>query len=377
MSFFRPHRLAAIIVAIAAIAWVVTGEFSAIGTAQSETAESSSDVSEVEGAKEETSPPDDEPAIRVVSVLVPEFVDHARPIRLSGQTAPDKHAVLAARAEGIIASLDLQKGTSVTAGMVVMTLEGPETLARAEVARIALDQRERELSVAERLYSGGNTPEIKLITARSARDAAAAEVSLANAAIDRLELKAPFSGLIDSVEVELGEWIPAGSAVATLISLDPIIVRAEVSEIDIDHIEIGSVANISLVNGAKLQGEIRFIAREASSETRTFPVEIELPNPDNTLFSGMTADVEVFAKGVRAVVVPRSVITLSEAGEIGLRVVDAENVTAFVPVGIIDDTLDGLVVTGVPEDVRIIVAGQDLVRDGDVVEVSDAEQASE
>jgi membrane fusion protein, multidrug efflux system len=112
---------------------------------------------------------------------------------------------------------------------------------------------------------------------------------------------------------------------------------------------------------------VRLVAREASAETRTFPVEIELPNPGNAIPSGMSAEVELLADAVRAVVVPRSVITLADNGELGLRVVGDDDIAHFVPVAIIDDTEAGLVVTGVPDSVRIIVAGQDLVRDGDKV----------
>jgi multidrug efflux system membrane fusion protein len=117
---------------------------------------------------------------------------------------------------------------------------------------------------------------------------------------------------------------------------------------------------------------VRLVAREASAQTRTFPVEVALPNPALALSAGMTAEVFLSAATVRAVEVPRSVITLSEGGELGLRVVGADNLAAFAPITIIDDTPEGLMVTGVPEGVRIITAGQDLVRNGDMVEVAAA-----
>jgi multidrug efflux system membrane fusion protein len=85
----------------------------------------------------------------------------------------------------------------------------------------------------------------------------------------------------------------------------------------------------------------------------------------------MTAEVTLFAKPIPAIIVPRSVITLSEKGEIGLRIVGADNIAQFQVVALVDDTPDGLVVGGVPDDVRIIVAGQDLVRNGDEVIVTD------
>lgn len=345
-----------------AVAWIATGEFSSVGSAQ--TAEGKESPTPAAPAA------DAAPLVRTVSAVEPVFIDHARAIRLSGITEADKRVELAARAEGVIAALTLTKGGMVEAGSVIMTLEGPEAMAQEEIARIALDQKERDLGVAQKLFEGGSTSESNLTNARSARDAAAAELARARASADRLRLKAPFGGVVDTVSVELGEWVQTGTPVATILSLDPILVKAEVSEIDLSSIAVGSTAKVRLVNGTEMDGTVRLVAREASAQTRTFPVEIALPNPDLTLPSGMTAEVSLFAAPTRAVVVPRSVITLAEDGQLGLRVVGADNVAQFAAVQIIDDTPEGLVVTGVPDGVRIITAGQDLVRNGDKVEVA-------
>ena len=355
------HRIAAFCVMVAAGAWIATGEFSSVGSAQ--TAEGK------ESPTTETPAAEKAPLVRTVQAVEPVFVDHARAIRLSGITEADKRVELAARAEGVIASLTMTKGGMVGAGAVVMELEGPETLAQEEIARIALEQKERDLEVAEKLFEGGSTSESNLTNARSARDAAQAELNRAHAAADRLRLKAPFGGIVDTVSVELGEWVQTGTPVATILSLDPILVKAEVSEVDLSAVSVGSTAKVKLVNGTEMDGTVRLVAREASAQTRTFPVEIALPNPRMTLPSGMTAEVSLYAQPVRAVVVPRSIITLSDKGELGLRVVGADNVAQFAAVQIIDDTPDGLVVTGVPDGVRIITAGQDLVRNGETVEV--------
>ena len=354
------HRIAAFCVMVGAVAWIATGEFSSVGSA------------ETAGGKEsptEAAPAETAPLVRTVSAVEPKFVDHARAIRLSGITEADKRTDLAARAEGVIASLALSKGGMVEAGAVVMVLEGPETVAQEKIAEIALAQKERDLAVAEKLFQGGSTSESNLTNARSARDAAAAELARAQAAADRLRLKAPFGGIVDSVSVELGEWVQTGMPVATILSLDPILVKAEVSEVDLGSVAAGSTAKVRLVNGTEMDGTVRLVAREASAETRTFPVEIALPNPDLTLPSGMTAEVSLYAKPTRAVVVPRSIITLAEDGQLGLRVVGADNLAQFAAVTIIDDTPEGLVVSGVPEGVRIITAGQDLVQDGEKVDV--------
>lgn len=367
----RLHRIAAFCVLAAATAWVATGEFSSVGSAGGETVEASSGAAPG-AAPASAADPSPAPVLRTVAAMEPVFVDHARRIRLSGITAADKRAVLAARTDGIIHSLALVKGGTVARDALVMTLEGPETLAQAEIAAIALAQRDGELARAEQLYSGGNAPEIEVTNARSARDAARAELARARAAVDRLELRAPFAGVVDTLEVEVGEWVQGGAPVATVLALDPIVVAAEVSELDLGSLAVGATAVVRLANGETREGSIRLIAREATAETRTFPVEILLANPGLALPSGMTAEVELAAAPVRAVVVPRSVVTLSDGGALGVRVVGSDNVAGFAPVKILDDTAEGLVVTGVPADRRIITAGQDLVRDGETVEVASA-----
>jgi len=362
------HRAAAVFVLIAAGSWIATGKFSSVGSAQ----EAKAATETTPTVAPEAAPG---PILRTVSAVDPVFVDHARPIRLSGITAADKRAALAARAEGVIATLALTKGGMVEEGAIVMTLEGPETLAQAKIAEIALAQRISELEVAEKLFAGGNTSETALTNARSTKAAAEAELNRARAAVDRLELKAPFAGIVDTLEVELGEWAQTGTPVATILSLDPILVKAEVSEIDLASVSVGSVAKVRLVNGTTMDGTVRLVAREASPSTRTFPVEIALPNPDLTLPSGMTAEVQLFAPPVRAVIVPRSIITLSDTGDLGLRVVGADNLAQFAVIKVIDDTPEGLVVVGVPVGVRIITAGQDLVNNGDEVLVAPAVEA--
>ncbi len=363
------HRIAAFCVLAAAAAWIVTGEFSSVGSAE-EAAGATAPAAEA--AQSGTGP-----LVRTVEAIEPRFVDYARTIRLSGITAADKRAALAARVDGVIESLTLVKGGKVIGGEVVMSLEGPETEAQAKIAEITLAQRERDLERAQRLFAGGNTPEIEVTNAMSAREAAAAELARARAAVDRLRLKAPFDGIVDSLDVELGEWVQTGAPIATILALDPIVVMAEVSELDLASVSVGARAQLRLSTGTKLEGTVRLVAREASTQTRTFPVEIILPNPDLALSAGMTAEVLLSAATVRAVEVPRSVVTLSDTGQLGLRVVGADNIAAFAPVTIIDDTPDGLVVTGVPKDMRIITAGQDLVRDGDAVEVVAAEGISQ
>lgn len=366
LSKLKGHRVLAIIVLFAAAAWVATGRFAAVGSEEQATA-----VPAAVGA---------EPAVanlRTVAAVMPVFIDHAREIRISGETTPDKQVVLAARADGIVEKLGVKQGAEVTQGSLVMTLEGADVIAAVSAARAALNQATEQLTVGEALFSRGSLPELELTARRSAKSAAETALSQAKAAEDRLQLKAPFGGTVKSVDVEIGEWVQVGTPVATILALDPIVVKAEVSELDVGYVAVGSAAKLRLVDGTEMDGIIRHVARQASDVTRTFLVEVALPNADHNIPAGMTAELRVYAPPQPAVLVPRSIITMSETGVIGLRVLGADDVAGFAPISIIDDTEQGMIVTGLPQGVRVVVAGQDLVRDGDKVIVHEltAEEA--
>lgn len=372
MSFFTAHRVTAIVVLVISAAWVVTGEFSAVGSEELKTEHS-------EAAPEgEVVATDAGPALRTVAAVKPTFIDYARVIRISGATEADKQAVLAARSSGIVQELGAKQGEDVAANASVLRLEGPDVEAGVATAEAALEQANEKMTVGQKLFDKGSLSETELTSRRAAKSAAEAGLSQAIAAQDRLLLKAPFAGTVDSVDVELGEWVQAGTPIASILSLDPIVVKAEVSERDIAFVVNGSKAVVKLVDGVEHEGTIRHVARQADAKTRTFTVEVTVPNPDHKIPSGMTAEVRMFTTPQPAVLVPRSIITLNEDGIIGLRVVGADNIAAFAPVTVIDDGADGMMVTGVPKDLKVIVAGQDLVSDGDSVTVTEltAEQAA-
>ncbi|MBM3613946.1 MAG: efflux RND transporter periplasmic adaptor subunit [Alphaproteobacteria bacterium] len=359
-----PHRFLALVVFVAAALWVATGHFAAVG---SETPEP--------GATKAASEPVAETPKRTVAVVRAEVADYARQIRISGVTEADKLAVLAARSNGVVQELTAKPGDTVTQGAVVMLLEGEDVRAAVKTAEDQLAQAAEQLAVGEALNAKGSLPETQLTARRAAKSAAEGALSQAQADADRLSLVAPFSGTVDAVNVEEGEWVQQGTPIATLIALDPIIVKAEVAERDVIHVSVGAKARVRLVSGVELEGTVKHLARKASDKTRTFAIEVDLPNPEGAIPSGMTAELRLTAATQPALTVPRSVLTLNEAGQIGLRVVEEGDIAAFVPVELIDDIDGGFVVTGVPQGARVIVAGQDLVRDGDPVVVQELTRA--
>lgn len=362
MRKFRFHKLAALIVLVGFAAWMGTGKFSSVGSA-------ATDTKAPEAAAEQPKAP-----ARTVAVVKPPRVSHARAIRISGQTEADKRAVLATRVGGVIAELPVKQGQRVKAGDLVLMLDAEEKAAAVETARQVLVQREAEAAASQRLVESGNSPKLQADIARSALALAKSQLEAAQAELARNQVKAPFDGIVDRVPVELGSAVMAGSEVATILSLDPIVAKGEISERDLRYVKIGDTADVRLVSGETVQGTVRYISREASAATRTFRLEVAVPNAQHKVPAGMTAEITVRAEPADAVVLPRSVVTLSDSGDLGIRAADENGRVVFFPIDLIDDTANGLVLAGIPADARVIVAGQELVSEGDVVEPVAADQ---
>jgi membrane fusion protein, multidrug efflux system len=361
MPKFRLHKIAALVVLAGFAAWVATGKFSSVGSAS---AEAEAKPAQAEQPK---------PPVRTVAVIQPPHVMHARAIRMSGQTEADKRAVLAARVAGVIAELPVKEGERVRAGDLILRLDAEEKIAAVEMARQLLVQREAEAAAAERLHKSGNMAKLQLDNARSGLAAAKSQLKAATALLARDEVRAPFDGIVDRVNVELGSSVQQGGEVAIILNLDPVLGVGEVSERDLGHLKIGDDADIRLVNGETVKGKVRYISRDASPQTRTFRVEVAIPNGDGGVPAGMTAEITLRAAPVDAVVLPRSVVTLSGNGDLGIRTVDKDDKVAFHTIDLVDDTPDGLVLGGLPQGARIIVAGQDLVTEGDAVNAVEAD----
>lgn len=355
MAKLRFHQIAAVVVLIVFAVWVATGQFSSVGSAAQEKPQTPEKV-EVKAA-----PP-------TVAVVQPPHEMHSRAIRVAGHTEADKRSVLATRAGGIIAELPVKKGDRIKQGDLVLRLDTEGKKAAVETAKQLLAQRQAETAAAEKLAKSGNLPRLQLDQSRSALAQAQSQLEAAEADLERTRVFAPFNGLIDKVPVEQGASVAQGGEVATLIKLDPIIAVGQISEREIGYVRIGDEANIRLVDDRVVKGKVRYISRDAASETRTFRIEVAVPNEDYAIPAGMTTEIELAAQPTDSVMLPRSVITLGDKGALGIRAVDKEDKVVFYPIDLVDDTPNGLVLAGIPDDARVIVAGQELVTEGDVVD---------
>jgi multidrug efflux system membrane fusion protein len=190
--------------------------------------------------------------------------------------------------------------------------------------------------------------------------------SLGVVELNRTEVKAPFSGYIESI-VKPGNFLDRGQICATIIDLDPIKFVAEVPEIQVSKVNIGQEAIIELITNQRVNGNLTFVSKSASPKTKTFKIESEIVNSSGSIKDGVTATMTIRTDPVLAHRISPSILVLDDLGRIGVKVVNSNNVVEFSEVQIIEDLEEGLWISGLPDSVQIIVQGQGFVEDGQII----------
>jgi multidrug efflux system membrane fusion protein len=297
---------------------------------------------------------------------------------LRGRTEAARQVDVRAETSGLVVSEPLRKGASVEAGDLLCRLDPgtreialTEAEARLEEARARLADAEINERAALRLSEDGFAAETRVTAAQAAVQTARAGIQSAEAAIaaaqkelDRLEIRAPFGGLLESDSAEIGSLLQPGALCATVIQLNPIKLVGFAPETEVDRITIGAQAAGRLASGREVLGTVTFLSRSADPNTRTFRVEIEVPNGDMAIRDGQTTEIFIASDGAMAHLIPQSALTLNNEGQLGVRLVAADNTAAFAPVNVLRDTTDGIWVGGLEDEVSVIVVGQEFVTDG-------------
>jgi multidrug efflux system membrane fusion protein len=387
------------------------GEVTAEAAPEAATAQEPVAIAEVEAAQ--AADPVHVIAIRSEARDVPDAV------MVRGQSEAAREVEVRSETTGTVISEPLRAGTFVEAGQLLCEIDPgsrgaslaeaearlaaaraavpeaearvPEAQARVAEAEARLEEARINQNAASRLSEGGFASDTRVANASAALRAAEAalttaatgletvqfgiessraNVQTAEAAveqaqieIDKLSIKAPFAGLLETDTAELGALLQQGSPCATVVQLDPMKLVGFLPEAQVDRVEVGAQAGARLASGGETAGEVTFLSRSADDVTRTFRVEVTVPNPDLAIRDGQTVEMLIRTEAARAHLVPASALTLNDAGTLGLRVIE-DGVVGFTPATLIRDTPDGVLLGDLPDVTEVIVVGQEYVTEG-------------
>lgn len=296
-----------------------------------------------------------------------------RTLTLYGKSEASRRAVIRAEVAGKIVAISAQKGRYVTANTDLAKIEKsalPQQLAQAEAL---LSERLLNFNAAKSLNARGLLDRAALAAANSLLLAAETRVKQLQLELQRTTIVAPFAGMVQEKLAEQGDYLQVGDALFALDSLDPIIIRGDVTEHDIGQLQLGQAVSATLLSQEKIFGKISYIAAYSDPQSNTFRVEAEFANGDFKIRSGMSAELSIPLYSVAAIYISPAVLALDAQGNLGVKLVK-EGVVVFQGIDLVDADNDGVWLAGFSEAVDIITLGQGFVKPGDPVQAIAAEQ---
>jgi multidrug efflux system membrane fusion protein len=314
-----------------------------------------------------TAPPAGPPSVQ--AKLVPE-VERQYDLVIRGRTQATRTVVVRSETAGVVAEAPVLQGTFVKQGQVLCRLAVDARQAALDQARAM--QKSNQLTQqqnAELAKKGFRSP-AQVLVSQANLDASAAAVRQGEIALAQVNIKAPFGGVFDHREAEVGTYLAPGQPCGTMIEIDPLLIVGDAPETQAASLKIGAPATAKLVSGQMLHGRIRYVSHDADPQTRTYHLEVTVPNSRLDVRSGLSAEMHIGAGRGPAHLVPVSTLVLDSAGRQGVRYVLPDGRVAFAPVTIVEESHEGVWVTGLSGPVQLITVGQSYVADGQKVRVA-------
>ena len=357
----RKTYITAIVIAVATIAWLASGQFGA-GPDEATQLSISERNERATAAQEDRAP-------SRVRARVSTAIEQTAFAQVRGRTENKRTVDVRAETVGRVVDRPVELGDRVAVGDVLCRLSMDDRRPRLTEAQAAVRQAYIEYRGSLRLKSQGFQSETAIATARARLAAAQARQKSIELDIARTAVRAPIGGLVEVTHVEVGDYVQPGAGCVTLVDLDPMLLVGQITEKDVARVRIGEPAFGELATGERLSGTIGFIGQQADPTTRTYRVEIEVPNADYALRSGITADILIAAETTPAHHVSPALFALDDEGTVGIRTLDADNRVEFRRVEILRDDAEGVWVTGLPEVATIITVGHEFVVPGEHVDI--------
>ncbi|MBY5992440.1 efflux RND transporter periplasmic adaptor subunit [Ferrimonas balearica] len=349
MSLARHPYVLAAVIALALAAWILSGIGNQPEQAKAATTATEEQATEVTGRK-----------VQAQTVM--------REVNLYGRTEPDRMATLRAEVKGRVLEVLAERGARVRAGQPLVQLHQrdlPQQLARAQAE---LNQRQIDFDASLKLAQQGLQGRLRQAEVETELVKARAEVKRLELDLAHTTVRAPFDGVFNDRVVEQGDYLAIGDPIGMVADLDPLVVNAQITEIDVVGLSVGQTAYASFIGDAPVEGTVRYIASVSTEGTNTFRIEVALPNPDGRLRAGKSTELNVPLESRKAIYITPALLALDELGNLGIKTVEQDRVS-FLPIEVVKADGDGIWTGGVPDEVTLITVGQGFVRHGDPVDV--------
>lgn len=288
---------------------------------------------------------------------------------LPADLLPLHRATLAAEVGGAVESTRAELGQAVARGQILATIDERSLAQAVAEAEAYLRQASLQHERAQNLFDRQAVTKAQLLDAVTERDVAAARLESAKLQLEKARVRAPWSGRIAERHVEVGSFVVPGAPLFELVDASRVKVRAPARSADVQYLAVGRAVEVTLdaLPGETFAARIERLGAELDPESRTLAVEAELANADGRLKPGMLARLAVPRREIAdALVVPMSAL-VDLGGTKAVWVIE-DGRTSRREVGLGPVIAEEVVVTGLAPGTRVVIEGQHLVSEGQLVE---------
>ena len=285
-----------------------------------------------------------------------------------GKTQNKRTVKVRTEIQGRVVNRAVERGQSVAANQLLCGLSVDDRQAALVESQQRVNQARIDYDGAKQLRAKGYNSESAIAAAKANLATARAELKRRDLALQKTEVRAPFAGFVEDVHLEIGDYAQPGTACATLVDLNPMLLVGRVSERVVLNIEPGIEAIGELADRSVVRGPITFVGQQDDPATRTYAIEVELNNESGKLRSGMTTQIRIPVEEAFAHKISPALFSLDNEGGYGVRVVNNNDRVEFYSVTVVAEDEDGVWVSGLPNTSNIITVGQELVISGERVD---------
>ncbi|MZP29836.1 efflux RND transporter periplasmic adaptor subunit [Heliobacterium undosum] len=361
-----------------------------------------------------------EATTQAVTVVKAERADLSNVLTFSGALAAKEELKLVPKGQGKVAHINAEVGQRVNAGDILLELDNADIQARLDAAnagvdvnkaslerarlqleinRIALDDARRHYDRVKALFDAGAAPKSDFDAAKSALETAekryaSDEVSVASAQallnqslaqvrqtevdLENAVLRSPISGIVSARNVNVGEYLSNTAPAFTVVHIDTVEVKADLTESDVNAVRPGQEVNVKVAAAGEtpFKGRIAKVSPAADEKAKTFPVWIAVDNKDYILKPGMFAEFQLpTAQKTNALTVPAEAVTIRNGAPILFVIADNKAVERKVKTGFSDGKRIEII-DGIKDGDVVATGGQMSLAEGTPVSIKEAQPAT-
>jgi membrane fusion protein, multidrug efflux system len=334
-----------------------------------------------------------------VSTMKAQYSDWLPELSAVGSLRAERGADLSAEVGGIVDQIDFRSGDEVKPGQPLLRLRAADDVAHLEslraTAALADTNYKRDQAQFQAQAISQAVLDSDAATLRSAR----AQVAEQEALVAKKNIRAPFAGQIGIRAVDLGQYLPAGTKIATLQQLDPIFVDFTLPQQSLEQLRVGQKLQVAndVFPGKNFSGEVTALDPQIDADTRNVKVRGTLANPDHKLLPGMYANVNIqVGAPVRHLTLPQTAVAYNPYGATVYLVVPASQAVtetqgqshqppprsgdlAVKQVFVTTGSTRGdqvAILKGINEGDEVVTSGQIKLRNGALVEINNSVEPS-